>query len=62
MSTYLNKLLFLLLMLLVVASPLPLGSNREWSWSLCALVVALITLAWVVVNISRNAPLTTRLP
>ena len=62
MNKVLNVTLFFLLMLLVVASPLPLGSNREWSWSLCALVVALITLAWVVANISRNAPLRTRLP
>ena len=42
-----NRLLLLLLMLLVVIAPLPLGSNREWSWTLCALLAALITLLWV---------------
>ena len=35
-----NRLLVLLLMLLVVLAPLPLGSNREWSWTLCALLAA----------------------
>ena len=43
-----NRLILLLLMLVVVFAPLPLGSNREWSWTLCALLVALITLLWVV--------------
>ena len=33
-----------LLLLLVVTSPLPLGSNREWSWALCALWPGLV--AW----------------
>jgi hypothetical protein len=28
-----NRVLLLLLMLLVVLCPLPLGSNREWSWT-----------------------------
>ena len=43
-----NRILVLLLMLLVVLSPLPLGSNREWSWTLCALLAAALTLLWVV--------------
>jgi O-antigen ligase len=43
-----NRLLVLLLMLLVVLSPLPLGSNREWSWTLCSLVAAGLTLLWLV--------------
>jgi O-antigen ligase len=62
MNKVLNAALFFLLMLLVVASPLPLGSNREWSWSLCAVVVALLSLAWVVANSGPKAQLTTRLP
>jgi O-antigen ligase len=53
MNTVLNKGLFFLLMLLVVASPLPLGSNREWSWSLCALIAGGLGLVWVVVNLGR---------
>ena len=43
-----NRLVLLLLMLLVVLSPLPLGSNREWSWTLCTVVAALITVLWIV--------------
>jgi O-antigen ligase len=43
-----KRVLLLFLMLLVVVSPLPLGSNREWSWSLCALIAGVLTLAWLV--------------
>jgi len=43
-STVLHRLL----LLLVILAPLPLGSNREWSWSLCAFIVAAITLGWVL--------------
>ena len=52
-----NTALFLLLMLLVVLSPLPLGSNREWSWALCALWAGLVGLAWVMANLRRAAEL-----
>ena len=43
-----NRVLVLLLMLLVVLSPLPLGSNREWSWTLCSLLAAGLTLIWAL--------------
>jgi len=43
-----NRLLVLLLMLLVVLAPLPLGSNREWSWTLCAALAAALTSLWIV--------------
>ncbi len=46
MTRILDKSLFFLLLLLVALSPLPLGSNREWSWSLCALLASLLTLLW----------------
>jgi hypothetical protein len=49
-----NRALFFVLMLLVVLSPLPLGTNREWSWSLCALVVALLSLGWTVANLGKR--------
>jgi O-antigen ligase len=35
-------------LLLVTLAPLPLGSNREWSWTLCAFIAAVITLAWAL--------------
>ena len=41
-----NNLIFYTLLLLIVLSPIPFGSNRPWSWSLCALITALLTLAW----------------
>ena len=45
-----NSAAVLLLMLLVVLSPLPLGSNREWSWTLCALLAGGILAAWALVR------------
>ena len=62
MNKVLNRGLFFLLMLLVVLSPLPLGSNREWSWSLCAVIAGLLALAWVGINSGRRAKVATRLP
>ncbi|MFC1797336.1 O-antigen ligase family protein [Pseudomonadota bacterium] len=50
-----NRILFFSLMLLVVISPLPLGSNREWSWSLCALIAGALALIWAASNIKRTA-------
>lgn len=43
-----NTIIHKLLLLLVILAPLPLGSNREWSWTLCAFLAAVITLAWVL--------------
>jgi O-antigen ligase len=43
----LNRLVYILLLLLVLLAPLPLGSNREWAWTLCALITAWLALAWV---------------
>ena len=48
MNTVLHRLL-----LLVVLAPLPLGSNREWSWTLCAFIAAVITLGWVLQSLVR---------
>ena len=61
MSAVANRLLVFLLLLLVVLSPLPLGSNREWSWALCALWAGLVGLAWVVSNLGRRAEINTRI-
>jgi hypothetical protein len=41
-----NAVVFYGLLLLAVLAPLPLGSNREWSWSLCALIAGALTLVW----------------
>jgi hypothetical protein len=61
MSKVLNSAVFLLLVLLVVLSPLPIGSNREWSWSLCALIAGLLGLIWAVTNAGQPAKINTRL-
>jgi O-antigen ligase len=36
------------LLAVVFLSPLPYGANRPWSWSLCSLLIALLTMAWAV--------------
>lgn len=48
-----NTVLHRLLVLLVMLAPLPLGSNREWSWTLCAVIVAFITLGWFLQSLLR---------
>ena len=56
-----NRLLFFALLLLVVLSPLPLGSNREWSWSLCAVLASVLTLIWAFSNL-RGRTVVSSLP
>jgi len=56
-----NRILFAGLMLLVVLSPLPLGSNREWSWSLCALIAAILAGVWGLASITQTSSLSRRL-
>lgn len=51
-----------LLLLLVVLAPLPFGSNREWSWSLCAFIAAVITIAWVLQALIRPRQVSQSVP
>jgi len=53
LATLGNTILHKFLLLLVVLAPLPLGSNREWAWTLCAFIAAVITLGWVVQALFR---------
>ena len=46
-----SKVLFYLFLLVVNLAPLPLGSNREWSWTLCAVLVSTLTLAWSLLSL-----------
>ena len=48
-------------MLLVVLSPLPLGSNREWSWALCALIAAILAGVWALASITQTSSLSRQL-
>lgn len=43
-----NTLLFRLLIAIVLLAPLPLGSNRPWSWSLLAVSVGVLLVIWSV--------------
>ncbi|MFT5606749.1 MAG: O-antigen ligase [Parvicella sp.] len=43
-----NGAIFYALVSLIVLSPIPFGSNRAWSWSLCALIISFLSLAWIV--------------
>ena len=54
-------MLYKFLLLLVVLAPLPLGSNREWSWTLCAFIIAIITLGWVLQSVFRPQHVSTSL-
>ncbi len=48
MNKLATQALFYLLMLFVILTPLPLGSNREWSWTLVAVLASGIALLWVL--------------
>ena len=48
MNNRMTQLAFLLLVLLVILSPLPLGSNLEWSWSAVALLTGGLGVFWLV--------------
>ena len=52
-----NNILFYFFMLVVVLAPLPLGSNREWSWTLCAMLIggiAILHALSVVVSVGAG--------
>ena len=49
------------MMLLVVLCPLPLGSNRDWSWTLCAMGISLIGLLWALASLGQPAGISRRL-
>ncbi len=49
-----TRFLFRLTLLLVVLAPIPFGSNREWSWTLCAVLAAALTTLWVLDNLRRR--------
>lgn len=57
-----DKVIFALLALLVLLSPIPLGANRDWSWTLCALLTAGLSLTWLAGTLAARRPLFTGLP
>ncbi|MCU0990752.1 MAG: O-antigen ligase family protein [Xanthomonadales bacterium] len=57
----LDRLAYAGLLLLVLLAPLPLGSNREWSWSLAAVMSGALALLWALSRLRPVAPLRVRL-
>lgn len=57
-----NRLLFFGLAGLLVLAPLPLGSNREWSWTLLASGMGLLTLTWGVAALATPRRVRLELP
>lgn len=54
----LRRVHFWCLVAIIVLAPLPLGSNRPWSWSLLAVVVGVLCLLWPwAFAADRRAPL-----
>ncbi len=49
-------MIFNSLLAVVLLSPLPLASNRPWSWSLCALLIACISVCSALSVFTKNAP------
>ena len=61
MNARIAPIVFGLLVLLVLLAPLPLGSNREWSWSLAALATAGLGLLWLLVGLADPKAVNARL-
>ena len=57
-----DRVLLTALLLLAVLAPLPLGSNREWSWTLCAVLTGILGLAWAARALIRPGDGRHRLP
>jgi len=57
-----NRIIFTLLVALLVLAPLPLGSNREWSWTLCAFATAVMAILWSIRALARPADGSVTLP
>ena len=62
MSSLLHRMLFIALLLLVLLAPIPLGSNRDWSWSLCALLSGALGMAWVMLQLATRRKPFSQLP
>ena len=53
MTARIAGLAYVLLVLLVLLAPLPLGSNRDWSWSLAAALTGLVGIVWLLAGLAR---------
>jgi len=62
MNALFERVSFAGLLLLVVLAPLPLGSYRNWSWSLLAVLTAVLMLVWALSRLARTATVNSHLP
>ena len=51
-----DRILFVAFLAVLLLAPLPLGSNRPWSWNLLAVLLALITLLGSIGQLRISAP------
>jgi putative inorganic carbon (HCO3(-)) transporter len=51
-----SRWLFAFYLILIVWAPIPLGSNRPWSWALLEVWVLLLTLGWLTGRIRGSLP------
>ncbi len=52
-----HSILWAALLVVLAWAPLPLASNRPWSWALLALLVGLLVLAWAALALAVPEPL-----
>ncbi len=57
-----NAVVYWLLLVVLVLAPLPLGSNREWSWTLLASALAVLAAGWSLGALVRPRTVRTGLP
>mgnify|MGYP000557051885 CR=1 FL=1 len=57
LAYWLEKSAFYLLLALIVWVPIPLGSNRPWSWSLMEVMVMIIAYLWLMSMVLHPRPL-----
>jgi O-antigen ligase len=46
LNSYVRRPILVCFLVVLVVAPIPLGSNRDWSWSPLAVVIGLLLLAW----------------
>jgi O-antigen ligase len=51
-----DRVCFVLYLLLLLAAPLPLGSNRPWAWEPLAMLIFALAIGWLVLHLRGRAP------
>ncbi len=56
LSNRCNAILFWVLLLVITWLPIPLGSNRSWSWSLMELLIFIVAACLIIVHVILESP------